>query len=172
MFLFDPRVEAFCPDVREMGLHGGLQDLLDALRNLEAGRDPDLLRTSGKVKGPSPTEAAFKGRVAALVELLHRAGDPLPEAARRVAGGFAKAGFTVPRGGQGGAAPITAQTLLQWRKEARDGKRHPAMALAYTRVLDNATQRATSRNMLRKLAASLAAGLHVDRDPTKNLRVR
>ena len=171
-FLLDPRVVAFCPDVREMGLHGGLQDLFGALLDLEAGRAPDLLRTSGKVKGASPVEAAFKGRVAAMVELLRRAGDPLPEAARRVGETLAKAGFAVPRGGRDGAARITARTVLQWHKEARNGTKHPGTALAYDRVVAGATTRALSRVMLRKLAASIGAGLHVDRDPTENLRVR
>lgn len=169
-FLLDPRVVGRFPDVVEMGLHLGLKDLFDALRDLEAGRDPELLRTHGKTKGASPVEASFKGRCAAIVELLYRAGDELPQAAQRLADGLAK--FKLRTSGGGGGGPITAATVLQWRKEARNARRHPETARTYDRVIASASARALSRQQLRQMAAGLAAGEVQDRDTLTFLRIR
>lgn len=147
--------------------------LLDALAELEDGRAPDLLKTSGKTRSVSNVEATFKGRVAAMVELLARAGDTIEQAAERVAAGLTKVGYAAPRAGKDGApSPITATTVLAWRKEARNGRRYPATAVVYDRIVASATTQALSKSHLRKQAMALMAMLHQDRDSLRFLRVR
>jgi hypothetical protein len=172
-FLADDRVLAFYPDAREQGLSGGLIQLYEALSDLGAGRAPELLRPTGKEKSASKVEATFKGRVAAMAELLHRAGDTLPMAAERVAARLRKERIVKPRGAAGShtAEPITGATVRQWRKEARNGRKHSETALTYDRLVANATMRATSRAALRQLAAAIGHGIAQDRNPKPNLRV-
>jgi hypothetical protein len=105
-------------------------------------------------RGVSAVEQNYKGRCAAMVELLSRVDDCSPEAAAKEAAEIlARADARVPSGGY--RAPITAGTLIQWRKDARRPKDNPELADAYERVIVAVTQRATNGTMLRRMLAAL-----------------
>jgi hypothetical protein len=121
-FLNHPRNLCRCPDILRWNLDFHLRDLFDALVGVEDGRAPGLLRAKGK-KRTSRKESTFKGWVAAIAEVLHRAGAEYGRADAVVATALSRAGYGTPRRRShrhtsSDCGDITERTVCAWRKEA------------------------------------------------------
>jgi hypothetical protein len=131
-FLLSPAVAAAHPDMLRLGLHAHLQDNLRALRELSAGAPDELFRLppDRPKRVASIRDAEFRGRVAAIAELLVMHADPRDATDRRkaedracelVARGLRKVGYRTPRGSKSerGPAAITGKTVRAWLDVAR-----------------------------------------------------
>jgi hypothetical protein len=153
-WLMDPRMVAWCPEIRDRELYAPLFDLARALQAQSDGRKPSLLDAKQGGRRVSADEATYKARCAALVELLARADDSSPaEAAEKAAAILARKGARIPL--RGYVDRITPETLLQWRKDAHRPKQHKELAEAYDRTVLKVTTRAVSREQLRQMAEAL-----------------
>ena len=157
-FLNDPENVDRCPDIVQWGLDHHLHDLLRALQELEDGRSPALLTVKPAQVTRSFVDGTFKGRAAAMSEMLRRAGEKPAKADDMVAKALTKAGYRVPRNG----GQISATTVGNWRKEAREGAATDVVRDTHDRIVEQWAAEGTPPNEIRRAAAGLMTGLTAD----------
>lgn len=139
-----------------------LTRLLADLHDVQTGRSKPKAFEPFVVGAVSPSPVAWRNTAAAAaVELLVAAGDPLQDAAARVARTLTDAGHTRDVRGPGARhdATITADTVIGWRKACRrrgGGGAHvmPQLFQEYTAAADDESRRAKAKEYLERLARS------------------
>jgi hypothetical protein len=111
-WLMDPRMVAWCPEIRDLELFKPLLDLAQALQDQSDGRQASLLTVKRTEQRASTVEAVYKARCLVLVNAIQLADACGPvEAAREAEKILARKGAKKPIGGY--KEPITATTLKQ-----------------------------------------------------------
>jgi hypothetical protein len=163
-FLNDSETLNRCPDILRWGLDVHLRELLEALLELEDGRAPEMLRAKPG-KGSSRVESAFKGKVAAMAEMLRRAGEAPKQADDKMAKELREAGYKTPRAD----GSITGPTVRAWRKEARERAADDPLRVEYEQIIRIWAPPGAEPNDLRRAAGRLMADLAA-RQPAAGLR--
>jgi hypothetical protein len=184
-FIESPAVFAWCPDVMRMDLAYHLRGLFEALEDFDSSsQTPDLFElSSDRKQAPVPSAQRLRGKVAAIVELLCKAGDDLDHASEFVADALNKAGFGKPRGQKSarGDTRIKSATIKGWHRRAmEEGKDSilrdrflSSMKLAEMRLAEGDGYGVTARKMMEMLHQDLQDGklrialLHGDPIPKK-----
>lgn len=117
-------------DMKAKGADAALSHLLRSLNDVRRGRASPLFEpVQGLNRSSSTTGTLLRGLAACAMDARHRAGETLPLAASAVATLFV--GVMTTRSNSGKDTRITADTLVQWRKDARAGKLTPSEAQDY-----------------------------------------
>lgn len=121
-FLRSPAVAATCPDLFRIGGTVHLEDLHNALLDLDAGHPPDLFEKPPGQSKASPSLAHRRGRVAAAVEMMVRAGENPERAQAEIARQMMAGDYTTSRGKKSGRSDntIRTSTVAAWCKRVRE----------------------------------------------------
>src|SRR4051794_35523268 len=131
-------VRTWAPDVMDLYLYKYLEELVGALDDVAGGAPSVFFQTDGP-KAASHTDETFRAKVAAVAELLHRAGDTVDAACGEVARQLNAMGWEKPYGRKEGnerKGPITGATVRQWRKDANGAPADSWTYRAYRLFLD------------------------------------
>lgn len=116
-------------EARENSADAPLFRLLRELHDVQRGRRSPLFEpVQGRNRSTSTAGAALKGFAACALDARHRAGETIPTAAQAIAARFV--GVPLTRGGDERRSSVTAETVAQWRKDARKGELTPPEAQA------------------------------------------
>jgi hypothetical protein len=122
-----------------LALDAHLLELAGVLLDLNHGRVPDMLMPSSRPsERVAPSEIILRTHAVVAVELLNKAGHSLKEARKIIAERLQGIGYRTPRGRKSeiGSGEITANTLNEWRKEAREAPGKSMLGYCYQLLSD------------------------------------
>jgi hypothetical protein len=164
-FLDSPAMTQWQPVVLERGVTNHLRDLLHSLEDVQAGARADLFEpiSTGK-RVASPSQEEFRGKTAAVLELVLDAGAELDEAARMIAHDLDAAGYRRPRDQRAGRGNdrINAGTVKAWRRKAKEAPASSRIRSAYEQWLELGRLYAAQGAGPGQTAAKMMAGLAQD----------